>query len=78
MSTGWSWDTIDREMDLMRLAALNHYWDSHPPLHLMVQSYLGIKPVSRSTSPSKPETANTDTDLQEFVQLFTAAGGNIN
>ena len=77
MCTGWSWDTIDRDMDLIRLATLNRYWDRHPPLHLMVQSYLGIKPVSRSTIPSKPEAANTNDDLQEFVQLFTAAGGSI-
>jgi hypothetical protein len=75
MSTGWSWDTIDREMDLMRLAALNHYWDRHPPLHLMVQSYLGIKPVSRSSASRQREADNTERDVQEFAEMFTAAGG---
>lgn len=75
MSTGWSWDTIDREMDLMRLAALNHYWDRHPPLHLMVQSYLGIKPVSRSPASQQREADNTERDVQEFAEMFTAAGG---
>lgn len=75
MSTGWSWDTIDREMDLMRLSALNHYWDRHPPLHLMVQSYLGIKPVSRSSTPQQREADNTERDVQEFAEMFTAAGG---
>lgn len=75
MSTGWSWDTIDREMDLMRLAALNHYWDRHPPLHLMVQSYLGIKPVSRSLASRQREADNTERDVQEFAEMFTAAGG---
>ncbi|BBE50829.1 hypothetical protein OYT1_ch1272 [Ferriphaselus amnicola] len=75
MSTGWSWDTIDREMDLMRLAALNHYWDRHPPLHLMVQSYLGIKPVSRSSASWQREADNTERDVQEFAEMFTAAGG---
>lgn len=75
MSTGWSWETIDREMDLMRLAALNHYWDRHPPLHLMVQSYLGIKPVSRSFTSRQREADNTERDVQEFAEMFTAAGG---
>lgn len=77
MCTGWSWDTIDREMDLIRFAAMSRYWDRHPPLHLMVQSYLGIKPVIRNTTQAKPESSNTDDDLQEFVQLFTAAGGTL-
>ncbi|WP_119283490.1 hypothetical protein [Ferriphaselus sp. R-1] len=64
-------------MDLIRFAAMSRYWDRHPPLHLMVQSYLGIKPVIRNTTQAKPEAANTDDDLQEFVQLFTAAGGTL-
>lgn len=75
MCTGWSWDTIDREMDLIRFAAMSRYWDRHPPLHLMVQSYLGIKPVVRSSALRQRETANTEQDVQEFAEMFSAAGG---
>ena len=75
MCTGWSWDTIDREMDLIRFAAMSRYWDRHPPLHLMVQSYLGIKPVVSSSASRQRETDNTEQDVQEFAEMFSAAGG---
>lgn len=75
MCTGWSWDTIDREMDLIRFAAMSRYWDRHPPLHLMVQSYLGIKPVVRNSASRQSETDNTEQDVREFAEMFSAAGG---
>lgn len=34
-------------MDLPRLLALQAYWADHPPLHLMVKAYLGIKPKEK-------------------------------
>ncbi len=33
-------------LTLPRLAALNRYWADHPPVHLMIAAYLGIKPGS--------------------------------
>ncbi|MDR5170730.1 hypothetical protein IHQ56_02755 [Methylobacillus flagellatus] len=33
------------ELDLPRLMELEAYWGKHPPLHLMVAGYLGIKPI---------------------------------
>lgn len=40
--TGLPWDTIGEQFDLPRLEAMNAYWRTHPPLHLMVAAYLGI------------------------------------
>ncbi len=41
----------------------------------MVQGYLGIKTPQKQIA--KSESENTDQDLHEFVQFFTAAGGSI-
>lgn len=58
-STGWTWDYIAEHVDLPRLAALNTYWDNHPPVHVMVAAYLGIKPATASASGE-----------QDFGELF--------
>ena len=34
-------------MTLPRLYALNEYWVDHPPVHIMVAAYLGIKPKAK-------------------------------
>lgn len=42
MSTGWTWDYVEQEVDLPRLTALSGYWRRHPPMHIMVAAYLGV------------------------------------
>jgi hypothetical protein len=57
--TGWTWDYIAEHVDIPRLESLNRYLAAHPPLHMMVAAYLGIKP-----KPPTPEHAESDyTDL---------------
>ena len=59
-------------MDLPRFLALDAHWSRNPPLRDMVQAYLGIKPQT------PPNTAGNDqTDLDEFIELFKAAGGSM-
>ena len=70
--TGWTWDTIDDQMDLPRFLALDRHWRRHPPLRDMVQAYLGI----RSAEPTQT-FGNDQTDLDEFIERFQAAGGSI-
>lgn len=41
--TGWTFEQIDRTMTLSRLAALNDYWQEHPPTNNLVAAYLGYK-----------------------------------
>lgn len=43
MSTGWTFDQIGEEFDIPRIEAMNKYWLKHPPVHIMVASYLGVK-----------------------------------
>lgn len=43
---------------------MNRYWADHPPVHLMIAAYLGIKPKSPSTD-NMPDTA------AEFFQAVT-------
>ncbi|WP_148293732.1 hypothetical protein [Azospirillum sp. B4] len=35
---------MERQFTLPRYHALWRYWRRHPPVHLMVAAYLGIKP----------------------------------
>jgi len=58
-------------MDLPRYAAMSRYWDAHPPLQLMVQGYLGIE--GKTARPIT--TINSPDDLDEFMQMFSGAGG---
>ena len=44
--TGWTWDYIENQMDIPRLASMNAYWAKHPPLHVMVQWFMGIEEKS--------------------------------
>ena len=62
-------------MDFPRLFAMNRYWQQHPPLHIMVASFMGIKPEARARVTS--EAHNTRQDLESFMQQFGAAGGSI-
>ena len=39
-------------MTLPRFYAVQRYWAAHPPTHLMVAAYLGIKPGTASGDPA--------------------------
>ncbi|MFL9610180.1 hypothetical protein ACKF11_08865 [Methylobacillus sp. Pita2] len=43
--TGWTWHYVMHELDVPRLAQFEAYYGKHPPLHLMVAAYLGVKPA---------------------------------
>lgn len=61
-ATGQSWDSVAWGMDWHRVQALCRYWERHPPLHLMVQGYLGIK--------SKDQSHASHDDLISVLQQF--------
>lgn len=44
MCTGFTFDQVGEQFDLPRLRAMQTYWESNPPIHIMVARYLGIKP----------------------------------
>jgi hypothetical protein len=65
-------------MTLPRVMAMNRYWGKHPPVHIMVASYLGFVPEkAASTSASHDAKDNSEQDLDEFMQQFSGAGGAI-
>lgn len=68
-ATGWTWEYIDEFLTLPRLAAMNRYWAVNPPLHLMVQGYLGY------SKPKVRQEDNTEQALEFFTQAFIGAGG---
>lgn len=54
-------------MDLPRLYAMNDYWDSHPPMHVMVAAYLGIKPKNTKA------TENDPAEIEALLGMLTPA-----
>lgn len=46
--TGMTWNQVLDELDLIRLAAINMYWADHPPVHILIASYLGVKPKPKA------------------------------
>ena len=58
-------------MDLPRFLALDRHWRRHPPLRDMVQAYLGIRPAEPYKTPG-----NDQADIDEFIEMFKAAGGS--
>jgi hypothetical protein len=58
-------------MDLPRLYAMNDYWQQHPPVHIMVAAYLGIKPAA--TSNISTPVQNDESELAEFLAMLAPA-----
>lgn len=61
-NTGWTWDYVEEQLDIPRLAALNAYWRNHPPVHYLLAAFVGFKPP-------RERTVNSD---QELAALFGA------
>lgn len=71
-STGLPWDQILDEWDLPRLDAMTRYWNDHPPVHVMVAAYLGVKPSNQSKQPSK---SNPQESLQQLAGMGVPVTG---
>lgn len=68
--TGMTWDQVLDDLDLIRLKAINTYWADHPPTHILVANYLGIKPKTNN----EPKTPVNDDNVHELVN---AIGGMV-
>lgn len=53
------------ELDLPRLMEVEAYYGKHPPLHIMVAQYLGVKPHAEKTFKTPSNEINQD----QFAQL---------
>ena len=53
-------------MTIPRMTDLSCYWKAHPPLHLMVQSYLGIKGEAKATV--EPEAR--ENQIGDLISMF--------
>lgn len=65
--TGWTWDTVLTELDLPRLNALNLYWDSHPPTHILIAAYMGVKPKQAAVSNQTNQDSSLDSLGDQLV-----------
>lgn len=58
MATGWTFEEIG-QLTLRDLSDLRRYWTAHPPLHMMVRAYFGIK-ESSPPSPYLPKVGDEE------------------
>ena len=63
-AAGYSYPAID-DMELPDAIELFNYWSEHPPVHLMVAAYLGVK----SQSP-KLKQDEQDSAVSQFIGLL--------
>ena len=65
---GYSYPVID-EMTLFDFEELTAYWAEHPPVHILVGAYLGVRKHPRRRTPSAPsETGRAaHSDLQGLL-----------
>ncbi len=68
---GWTWEYIDDHMTIPRMTAINKYQSSHPPIHVMIAAYLGIKTdASSSEGGSFGVAEGYNEDGQSLFDLF--------
>lgn len=82
--TSWTWDYVDTQICLHRLAAIRRQWRRSPPLQMMVQAYLQIEgehepaPTGPQPQPGQALTPEQEAAaIAEFARQFAAAGGTI-
>jgi hypothetical protein len=61
-------------MTIFEVEEIFAYWGDHPPTHLMVAAYLGVKPSSRSRLDA-PLGPNSAAFLPEEAAAFLMATG---
>jgi hypothetical protein len=69
--TGWSWEYIDDYMTLPRLYGMMDYWKDHPPLHIVLAAFVGIKPSKKNAAPA------SGSELETIIGDFAAAGFSV-
>jgi hypothetical protein len=58
-------------MTLPRLQALNDYWRDHPPLHILLGSFLGVKPAAKIKE-------EKEENLDKLIADLSMAGLKVN
>lgn len=73
--TGCTPQQVWEEWDLPSIFAQLRYWKDHPPLHLLAAAYLGITPVSESTSTNTASDTDEQGSLEELFNAFPPPRG---
>jgi hypothetical protein len=68
--TNMTWDQVLDDLDLIRLKAINTYWAEHPPAHILIASYLGIKPKTQNQT-------TTSVNDDNVTELVNGVGGMV-
>lgn len=68
-STGHGWREVQDEWDLPRVEQWLAFCETHPPLQLMVQSYLGIKPQGDGGA-----FRVTEENFDDFMKMVNTQG----
>lgn len=72
ISTGWTWEYVGNNVDLIRLASLTKAWEHSPPMHVSLHHIcigLGIhEPSKTKPPPSKPK--DNAQQIEELLSVF--------
>jgi hypothetical protein len=67
--TGWFIADVWERMTLPDFYAMQSEWEQWPPLNVLVAQFMGHKPPGR--------VKQSQNNLQELIDLFGAAGGEV-
>lgn len=69
MCTGWSYDYVGEEMDLIRVRSMFDYHKRNPPIHIMVARYLKFGEMPEQVK------VPTEADLEMLMQQLPQSPG---
>lgn len=55
------------ELTLPRLEALYSYWRHHPPLHVLVAAYMGVKAPTKPADSSPATQQDNEAAIEAFI-----------
>jgi hypothetical protein len=67
MSLGWSWEDAREQLDIPRINALQSYWRTNPPTHVLVKAYMRYKPDASLDAPSGDAPAAQTADIVDML-----------
>lgn len=74
-ATGWTWEYIDENMTLPRLAVMNKHWNVAPPVHISLARLNGA--LLEKAPEAEKADGGDNKGLQDFIGDFLSGGGKI-
>jgi hypothetical protein len=70
MAFGWTWRHIDTEVTLPMVFEIQHYWETHLPIHEMIAGYFNRDfKIGGVEGQGREKVGNADDLLREFGEM---------